>query len=57
MHFGWVKGQAGIERNEMVDRLTKEAAVEDRPVLYDKMPSEVIVRRWKNHGLHMWEQQ
>jgi ribonuclease HI len=29
MHFGWVKRHAGIERNELVDKLAKEAAVED----------------------------
>jgi ribonuclease HI len=33
IHFGWVKGHAGIEGNELVDRLAKEAAVEDGPVV------------------------
>ena len=42
MHFSWVKGHVGIEGNELVDRLAKEAAVEDGPVVYDKMPREVI---------------
>jgi len=36
VHFSWVKGHAGIEGNELVDRLAKEAAVEDGPVVYDK---------------------
>jgi len=40
-----------------VDRLAKEAAVEEGPVVYDKMPREVIVTREKYNGLHMWEQQ
>jgi len=40
-----------------VDRHAKEAAVEDGPVVYDKIPKEVIVTREKDHGLHMWEQQ
>jgi len=43
MHFGWVKGHAGLEGKELVDRLAKEAAVEDGPVLYNKMPNEVII--------------
>ena len=32
-HRRWVKGHAGIEGNELVDRLAKEAAVEDGPVV------------------------
>jgi len=43
MHFSWVKGHAEIEGNESVDRLAKEATVEDGPVVYDKVPREVIV--------------
>ena len=31
----------------MLDRLAKEAAVEDGPVVYDKIPKEVIVTREK----------
>jgi ribonuclease HI len=33
IHFGWVKGHAEIEGNEMVDRLAKEAAVKDGPTV------------------------
>ena len=40
----------------MVDKLAKEAAVEDGPVVYDKIPKEVIVTRVKEHGLQMWQQ-
>ena len=43
VHFGWVKGHVGIEGNKLVDRLAKEAAVEEEPVVYDKMPREMIV--------------
>jgi len=57
MHFGWVKGHAGIEGNELVDRHAKEAVVEDGPVVYDEMPKEVIITRQKENGLHMWQQQ
>ena len=38
IYFGWVRGHAGIEGNELVDKLAKEAAVEDGPVVYDKIP-------------------
>ena len=55
--FGWVKAHAGIEWNEMVDRLAKEAAVEDGPVVYDKIPKILIVTRERDHGLQMSEQQ
>jgi len=57
VHFGWVKGHAGIEGNALVDRLAKEAAVEEGPVVYDKMPKEVIVTTEKDNELHMFEQQ
>ena len=39
-----------------MDILAKEAAVEDGPVVYHKIPKEVIVKREKDHGLQMWEQ-
>jgi ribonuclease HI len=57
IHFGWVKGHAGIEGNDLVDRLAKEAAVEDGPVVCDKIPREVIITREKENGLYMWQQQ
>jgi hypothetical protein len=37
MQFGWVKGHAGIEGNKLVDKFAKEAAVEEGPVIYDKI--------------------
>jgi ribonuclease HI len=55
--FGWVKGHAGIEGDELVDRLANEGAVEDGPVVYDKMAREVIITREKENGLHLWQQQ
>jgi hypothetical protein len=57
MRFSWVKAHAGIEGNELVDRLAKEAAVEDGPVVYDRIPREVIITREKENGLRMWQQQ
>jgi len=43
MHFSWVRGHAGIEGNELVDKLAKEAAVEDGSVVYDKIPRDVLI--------------
>jgi hypothetical protein len=31
--------------------------VEDGPVVYDKIPREVIITREKENALHMWQQQ
>ena len=53
MCFSWVKRHTGIEGNELVDRMAKEAAVEDGPVLYDKMPREVIITWQKGNGRHV----
>ena len=52
MHFGWVKGHLEIERNGMVDGLAKAAAVEDGPVLYDRISRETIMTRVRENGLH-----
>ena len=57
MHFGWVRGHAGIEGNELVDKLAKEAAVEDGPVIYDKIPREVLISQMKENGLKLWQRQ
>ena len=57
MHFGWVRGHAGIEGNELVEKLAKEAAVEDGPVVYDKIPREVLITRVQENGLNMWQRQ
>jgi ribonuclease HI len=38
IHFGWIKGHAGIEGDEMVDKLAKEAALKDGPITYNKIP-------------------
>jgi ribonuclease HI len=43
MRFGLVKEHVGIEGNVLADQLAKEAAVEDGPVVYDKIPREVII--------------
>ena len=49
VHFGWVEGHAVFEGNELVNRLAKKAADEGGPVIYNKIPNEVIVTRGKDH--------
>ena len=44
-------------RESWVKDLAKEAAVEDGPVVYDKMPREVILTQQKENGLHMFKRQ
>jgi ribonuclease HI len=37
--FSWVKAHVRIQGNEMADRLTKKAAMNDKEeVVYDKIP-------------------
>ena len=57
MHFGWIKGHTGIEENELVDRLAKEAALEEGPIAYDTIPREVIITQEKENGFNTWQKQ
>jgi len=54
----WLGKRTRGDRGEWLgDRLAKEAAVEERPVVYNKIPRNVIVAREKHKGLHKREQQ
>jgi hypothetical protein len=40
----WLGGRkCGEEGNKLVDRIAKQAAVGEGPVVYDKIPKEVII--------------
>jgi hypothetical protein len=39
----------------LVDKHTKEAAVEDGPEIHDKIPRELFITRVKGNGLKMWQ--
>ena len=57
MYFGCVRRHARIEGNELVDKLAKEAAVEDGSVVYDKIPREVLTTLVQENGLNMLQRQ
>jgi hypothetical protein len=41
----------------MVDKLAKEAALKNGPIVYSKIPREEITTREKEYGLNMWQKQ
>jgi hypothetical protein len=57
IHFGWLKAHAGIEGTELVDKFAKEVAVEDGPIVHDRIPRDTITTREKENGLRAWQKQ
>jgi hypothetical protein len=41
----------------MVDKRAKEAALKDGPIVYSKIPREVITTRGEEYRLNMWQKQ
>ena len=54
-----MKAHTGIEGNEVVDTLAKEAAQDDeeRNIVYDRIPISTIATRVKEEGLKKWQTQ
>ena len=56
--FNWVKAHAGINGNEMADRLAKEAETEDIGVLvYDKIPKQTLITEGKEKEITKRQEQ
>ena len=58
MIFNWVKAHVVIQGNELVDRLAKKAAMDDKgEIVYDKIPRETIGTEGKENVITNWQEQ
>jgi hypothetical protein len=59
IHFGRVKTHIGIERNELADKLAKEAAEDDgeRNIAYNRIRITTVATELKKEGLTKWQRQ
>ena len=58
MIFNWVKAHVVIQGNELVDRLAKKAAMDDKgEIVYDKIPRDTIITEGKENVITNWQEQ
>jgi hypothetical protein len=58
VHFRWVKRDNGIQGNELVAQLAKEAAEDEEGItVFRKKPKNRIVSEAKEKGLLKWQEE
>ena len=55
--FTWIKAQAGITGNEIMDHLAKQAAKSNSIPLYSKIPKSALLATLKQESLEKYQEE